>query len=59
LPHGRLQGNESRLDLHREEIIASLANGESKVSIARRLNTSQVNLYHWLKKRKIKVPKKR
>lgn len=27
LPHGRLQGNESRLDLHREEIIASLANG--------------------------------
>ena len=59
LPYGRLQGNESRLDLHREEIIASLANGESKVSIARRLNTSQVNLYHWLKKRKIRTPKKR
>jgi hypothetical protein len=58
LPHNRSKG-ESRLDLHREEIIASLASGESKVFIARRLNTSQVNLYHWLKKRKIRTPKKR
>lgn len=58
LPHNRSQG-ESRLDLYREEIVASLASGESKVSIARRMNTSQVNLYHWLKKRKIRTPKKR
>lgn len=59
LPHRMKPRKESKLDLHKEEIVTSLASGESKVSIARRLNTSQVNLYHWLKKRKIKTPKKR
>jgi transcriptional regulator with GAF, ATPase, and Fis domain len=58
LPRNKFR-RESKLDLHRGEIIKALDNGESKVSIARRLNTSQVNLYHWMKKRGIKISKKR
>ena len=59
IPRGKSNKKESKLDQHRGEIIKALDNGESKVSIARRLNTSQVNLYHWMKKRGIKISKKR
>ena len=58
MPRGKSNRKESKLDLHRGEIIKALDNGESKVSIARRLNTSQVNLYHWMKKRGIRTQKK-
>jgi transcriptional regulator with GAF, ATPase, and Fis domain len=49
---------ESKLDLHRGEIVASLDNGETKASIAKKYGTSPVNLHYWLKRRKIKVSKK-
>ena len=59
LPRGRSKGAKySKLDLHRGDIVASLNNGETKTSIAKRLGTSPVNLHHWLKRRKIKISKK-
>jgi transposase-like protein len=60
MPRGRSKGTkESKLDLHRGEIIRALDNGETKASIARKYGVSSVNLHYWLKRRKIKISKKR
>jgi DNA invertase Pin-like site-specific DNA recombinase len=45
----------SKLDEFKEEIVALLRNGSSKKFVADRYNTSQVNLYNWLKKNNIDV----
>jgi len=51
---GRPKGpGKSKLDVHREEIIALLRNGSTKAYISRRYSTSQPNLFNWLKKNKI------
>lgn len=51
LPLGRPRGSgKSKLDQYKEEILALLHNGASKVFIAKRYNTSVGNLYHWLNK---------
>lgn len=49
---------ESKLDLHRGEIVRALDNGETKASIAKKYDTSSVNLHYWLKRRKIRLTKK-
>jgi len=52
---GRPAGpGKSKLDKHRPEIEALLANGSSKTFIARRYGTSPANLYRWLKRQGIK-----
>ncbi|MAS36281.1 MAG: resolvase [Anaerolineaceae bacterium] len=52
---GRPRGTgKSKLDKHRTEIEALLANGSTQKSIAERYHTSEVNLSRWLKKRGIK-----
>ena len=43
----------SKLDKHREEIIALLKNGSTKAYIAKRYGTTQPNLYTWLRMNKI------
>jgi len=51
---GRPRGpGKSKLDEHREEIIALLKNGSSKTFVAKRYRSTIVNLYNWLKKNKI------
>ena len=51
---GRPKGTgKSKIDEHREEIIALLKNGSTKIFIAKRYGTSKVNLYNWLKKKQI------
>lgn len=51
---GRPKGpGKSKLDKHREEIIALLKSGSTKAYIAKKYGTSQPNLYNWLKKNKI------
>ena len=58
LPVGRPKGpGKSKLDKHRPEIEALLANGSTQKFIAKRYNFSHVNLANWLKKRGIKKPK--
>ena len=53
---GRPKGaGRSKLDEFKEEIVALLKNGSSKKFVADRYNTSQVNLYNWLKKNNIDV----
>jgi DNA invertase Pin-like site-specific DNA recombinase len=53
---GRPRGpGRSKLDKHREEIIALLKNGSTKAHVARKYSTTQPNLYNWLKKNKIRV----
>jgi DNA invertase Pin-like site-specific DNA recombinase len=53
---GRPKGaGKSKLDVFKEEIIALLRNGSSKKFVADRYNTSQVNLYNWLRKNKLDV----
>ena len=48
---GRPKGpGKSKLDDHKEEIIALLKNGSTKTFVAKRFGTSTVNLYNWLKK---------
>ena len=49
LPLGRPKGpGKSRLDPYKEEILALLSNGASKVFVAKRYKISACNLYHWL-----------
>jgi len=53
---GRLLGRpkgpgKSKLDKHREEIIALMKTGSKQVYIAKRYGTSQPNLYNWIRKR--------
>lgn len=51
---GRPKGpGRSKLDPHREEIVALLKNGATKRFVAKRYDTTTVNLYNWLKKNEI------
>ena len=51
---GRPKGpGRSKLDVHREEIIALLKTGSTQVYIAKKYKTSQPNLFNWLKKHKL------
>ena len=48
---GRPKGpGKSKLDKHRDEIIALLKTGSTQVYIAKKYSTSQPNLYNWLRK---------
>jgi transposase-like protein len=58
IPRGKSNRKESKLDLHRGEIIKALDNGASKASIARKYGVSAVNLHYWIQRRKIKISKK-
>jgi transcriptional regulator with GAF, ATPase, and Fis domain len=59
IPREKPNRKESKLDLHRGEIIKALDNGASKASIARKYGVSAVNLHYWIQRRKIKISKKR
>jgi len=51
---GRPKGSgKSKLDVYKIEIEALLKNGSTKKFIAQRYNTSQANLFNWLKKNKV------
>ena len=51
---GRPKGpGKSRLDVHREEIIALLKNGSRKVFIAERFKVTPATLTNWLKRHKL------
>lgn len=53
---GRPKGpGRSKLDQHREEIVALLNNGSTKTFIAKRYKTSLPNLLNWLKRNNILV----
>ena len=53
---GRPKGpGKSKLDPYKEEIIALLNNGSTKSYVAKRYNTTQANLYNWMKKNNIKI----
>ena len=53
---GRPKGpGKSKLDQHREEIVALLRDGVPKKKVARRYNTAIVNLYNWISKNKLDV----
>ena len=53
---GRPKGvGKSKLDEFKEEIVALLRNGSSKKFVADRYNTSQVNLYNWIKKNSLHI----
>jgi DNA invertase Pin-like site-specific DNA recombinase len=53
---GRPKGpGKSKLDEHREEIIALLRNGSSKVFVSKRYDTTPMNLNNWLNKNSIKI----
>jgi DNA invertase Pin-like site-specific DNA recombinase len=48
---GRPKGpGKSKLDKHKEEIIALIKTGSKQIYIAKKYGTSQPNLYNWLKK---------
>lgn len=50
---GRPKGpGKSKLDKHKEEIIALLNNGSTKTFVARKYDTSIPNLYNWLKRQR-------
>jgi DNA invertase Pin-like site-specific DNA recombinase len=52
---GRPKGSgKSKLDHHRPEIEALLANGSTQKFIAERFGTTEANLSRWMKKRKLK-----
>jgi len=51
---GRPKGpGKSKLDQHREEIIALLKNGSTKKYVAKKYGTTSPNLINWIKKNKI------
>lgn len=53
---GRPKGpGRSKLDKHREEIVALLKNGSTKTYVAKKYKTTPPNLFNWLKKNKIDV----
>lgn len=53
---GRPKGpGKSKLDAHRDEIIALLKNGSTKTFVAKRYGSSIPNLFNWLKKNTILV----
>ena len=48
---GRPKGvGKSKLDVHKDEIIALMKTGSTQVYIAKKYKTSQPNLYNWIKK---------
>jgi len=48
---GRPKGvGKSKLDVHKDEIIALIKTGSTQVYIAKKYKTSQPNLYNWIKK---------
>lgn len=56
---GRPKGpGKSKLDQYKEEIIALLNNGSTKIFIAKRYGTSIPNLFNWLAKNKIQISNK-
>ena len=58
LPVGQPKGpGKSKLDKHRLEIEALLANRSTQKFIAKRYNSSLANLANWMKKRGVKKPK--
>jgi DNA invertase Pin-like site-specific DNA recombinase len=53
---GRPKGpGKSKLDAHKEEIVALLNNGSTKSYVAKRYGTTQANLHNWIKKNQIQV----
>jgi len=53
---GRPKGpGKSKLDEHREEIVALMKNGSTKAYVARRYDTTQANLQNWIKKNRIEM----
>jgi len=53
---GRPKGpGKSKLDEHKEEIIALLKNGSKKNYVAKRYGTTPPNLHNWIKKNKVDV----
>ena len=53
---GRPKGpGKSKLDKHREEIIALLKTGSTKAYVTKKFKTSQPDLYNWMKKNKNNV----
>jgi DNA invertase Pin-like site-specific DNA recombinase len=51
---GRPKGvGKSKLDIFRVEIEALLNNGSTQAFIAKRYNTTEGNLYHWLKQHRV------
>ncbi len=56
---GRPTGpGKSKLDSHKEEIIALLNNGSTKTYVAKKYGSSIPNLFNWLKKKNININKK-
>ena len=47
----------SKLDKHRDEIIALLNNGSTKTFVAKKYESSVPNLYNWVKRHEISVEK--
>ena len=48
---GRPKGpGKSKLDVHKEEIIAPMKTGSTQVYIAKKYKTTQPNLHNWIKK---------
>lgn len=59
LPLGRPQGiGKSKLDPYRLEIESLLKNGSTQAFIAKRYDTTEANLHHWMTKRNINKPQK-
>ena len=55
-PMGRPKGpGKSKLDPHKDEIVALLRDGVPKKRVARKYDTSVVNLYNWIAKNKLDV----
>jgi DNA invertase Pin-like site-specific DNA recombinase len=53
---GRPKGpGKSKLDAHREEIVAMIRDGYPKTRVAKKYGTSIVNLYNWITKNKLDV----
>ena len=54
---GRPRGpGKSKLDPHRDEIVALLKNGSTKAHIAKKYATTRPNLYNWLRKNRLEEP---
>jgi DNA invertase Pin-like site-specific DNA recombinase len=54
---GRPKGpGRSKLDQHRDEIVAFLNNGSPKAWVARKYGTTRTNLYNWLQKNHLWAP---
>ena len=54
---GRPRGpGKSKLDPHRDEIVALLKNGSTKAHVAKKYATTRPNLYNWLRKNRLEEP---